>query len=254
MLDQQHANDDSTRIVEEMGVWAGTVRIDVAVINGELAGFELKSDRDTLQRLPYQRVIYGKVFDRMTLVVGERHYAKSVAMIPEWWGCAVAFIQGGGVTIREERAAGHNPKRDAFVVAQMLWKTEAIAVLKRRGMARGWCKRSAADISRRLAGELPLAELSKHVREALKERVRLGQLGPREFDVPVDRVRDPRCRIPGALTRIGGDVGELSICPAMPQGNVARISHDRGSMPAILNGAGDRSWAGLADASQDLKR
>ena len=65
-LDQKHAGDHNTRIVEEMGVWAGSVRIDIAVINGELCGFELKSDRDTLARLPTQADIYSRVFDRIS--------------------------------------------------------------------------------------------------------------------------------------------------------------------------------------------
>ena len=39
MLDAQHVGDDDTRIVEEMGVWSGSVRVDIAVINGELHGF-----------------------------------------------------------------------------------------------------------------------------------------------------------------------------------------------------------------------
>jgi hypothetical protein len=39
--------DLDTRVVEEMGIWAGSVRVDIAVINGEFHGFELKSDRDT---------------------------------------------------------------------------------------------------------------------------------------------------------------------------------------------------------------
>ena len=43
-LGEQYAHDPDTRIVEEMGIWSGTVRIDIAIINGELNGFELKSD------------------------------------------------------------------------------------------------------------------------------------------------------------------------------------------------------------------
>ena len=35
-LDARHGGDTETRIVEEMGIWSGTVRIDIAVINGEL--------------------------------------------------------------------------------------------------------------------------------------------------------------------------------------------------------------------------
>jgi hypothetical protein len=51
-LSAEYACDQDTRIVEEMGVWSGSVRIDIAIINGHLSGYELKSDRDTLERLP----------------------------------------------------------------------------------------------------------------------------------------------------------------------------------------------------------
>jgi hypothetical protein len=68
-----------------MGIWSGSVRIDVAVINGELTGYELKSDRDTLERLPLQAELYSRVFDRLILVVGKRHAKKAIEHIPEWW-------------------------------------------------------------------------------------------------------------------------------------------------------------------------
>jgi len=85
-----HKADRETLIVEEMGVWSGTVRIDIAVINGELSGFELKSDRDKLDRLPLQAKVYSKVFDRVTLVVGARHVRKALPLIPEWWSVLIA--------------------------------------------------------------------------------------------------------------------------------------------------------------------
>ena len=43
-LDRLHAGDADTRVVQEMGIWSGSVRVDIAVINGELHGFELKSE------------------------------------------------------------------------------------------------------------------------------------------------------------------------------------------------------------------
>jgi hypothetical protein len=58
-LAAEHAGDADTHIVQEMGVWSGVARIDIAVINGELCGYELKSDRDTLERLPRQMEYYG---------------------------------------------------------------------------------------------------------------------------------------------------------------------------------------------------
>ncbi len=66
-LESAHDGDQDTRIIEEMGIWAGSVRVDVAVINGEFHGIELKSARDTLDRLPRQATLYDEVFDRVTL-------------------------------------------------------------------------------------------------------------------------------------------------------------------------------------------
>src|SRR4029077_13805561 len=71
---------------------------DVAVVNGALDGFELKSDRDRLDRLARQSEIYGAVFDRMTLVVGPRHERQAARMIPDWWGLErTEPLTGGGV-------------------------------------------------------------------------------------------------------------------------------------------------------------
>jgi len=149
----------------------------MAVINGELSGFELKSDSDTLKRLPYQAEIYGKVFDRMTLVVGRKHYADAIERIPDWWSCIVAEMREGKVLLTSKKRGRKNPRLDPFVVAQLLWKDEAIEALAKHNLAEGWRTRRADEISNRLVSELPLKVLTAHVREALKIRPKLGQLG-----------------------------------------------------------------------------
>ncbi len=50
----RYAKDPSTLIVDELGIRQGAARIDVTVINGVIHGYELKSDCDTLNRLPSQ--------------------------------------------------------------------------------------------------------------------------------------------------------------------------------------------------------
>src|SRR5207253_5974934 len=88
-LRQVHATDDSL-IRHELGVWAGSRRIDVAVVNGECAGYEIKSDEDSLIRLAQQADAYGRVLDRASIVTTLRHREKAVAMLPEWWGVSIA--------------------------------------------------------------------------------------------------------------------------------------------------------------------
>ena len=185
-LAAEHAGDSSTRIVEEMGVWAGTVRIDIAVINGELSGFELKSDRDTLERLPTQADIYSRVFDRVTLVAGSRHAEKASAVVPQWWGLFTATASNVGVVLQQIRPSLLNPSQEPYLVAELLRKDEAVQVLERVGLAQGWRSKRVRLIHERLASELPLSALKDHVRAALKARPDwLGKNGPHQLDVPV---------------------------------------------------------------------
>ncbi len=73
---RDHHNDPNTLVLNELGLRHGACRVDVAVVNGSLHGYELKSDMDTLERLPAQVGLYGKVLDKATLVVGARHAAR----------------------------------------------------------------------------------------------------------------------------------------------------------------------------------
>jgi len=192
-LGAKYAADPTTRIVEEMGVWSGTVRVDVAVINGRLIGYELKSNSDTLDRLPRQAEIYGKIFDRMNLVVGDRHADKAMEVIPPWWGCMVATMRDGAVNLRWKRRPRSNPGLDPLILVQMLWKEEAVSILEKYGLADGWRSRRAGEISQRLLSELPFRKLSDEIRSVLKSRPKLGQLMTSEFDMPIDGVADPTC-------------------------------------------------------------
>ena len=49
-LVQQHSNEPDTLIRHEVGICAGKRRLDMAVVNGEFTGYEIKSDADTLAR------------------------------------------------------------------------------------------------------------------------------------------------------------------------------------------------------------
>ena len=170
-LATDYAHDPNTKIVEEMGVWSGSVRIDLAVINGELIGYELKSDRDTLERLPLQAQLYSRVFDRLTLVVGTRHARRAANMLPEWWGIRIAeWTEGGIIALHEERPAQSNPAPDPYLVAQLLWKTEALAVLEDYDLAKGWRSKTVRAIHQRLAMALDFSVLSAEVRKILKLR------------------------------------------------------------------------------------
>ncbi len=214
-LREEYGNDSGTRIVEEMGVWSGAVRVDIAVINGKLLGYELKSNSDTLDRLPRQVEIYSKIFDRMTLVVGDRHAEKAMEIVPHWWGCIVASLGEGGIALRSERKPHRNPNLDPNILVQMLWKQEAIAVLDKYGLANGWRSRRASEIGDRLLSEIPFKKLAEEIRAALKSRAKLGQLSSSEFDMPVDTVTHPASGASGLGARTARDGIDSLISPTV---------------------------------------
>ncbi|WP_439406413.1 sce7726 family protein [Bradyrhizobium sp. DASA03076] len=189
-LDEQHHDDARTRIVEEMGIWAGSVRVDIAVINGELSGYEIKSARDTLVRLPAQQALYSQVFDRVTLVVADHHSKKASVLIPEWWGVMIASMADDlSVCLQEDRPSYGNPAVDALQVARLLWRPEAVAILERHGLVKGFRSAAAEKLCRRLASELPIDLLRLEVRETLKARTNWSRKSvddKREMAVGVD--------------------------------------------------------------------
>jgi len=167
----KHKNDPKTLIVEELGLCQGDARIDVAVVNGELHGIEIKSDRDTLERLPSQVEFYSRVFDKVTLIVGKRYYEEVEPYLPDWWGIKKAE-QGsrGGVSLKSKRRPLKNNSVDPFYLVQFLWKPEIIALLEKKGVTRGVKSKPKRVLWEKLAKEYPVKELQYWVRENLKNR------------------------------------------------------------------------------------
>lgn len=169
-LEVEHAHERaSTLLLDELGL-CGAVRVDVAVVNGALSGFELKSAADTLKRLPVQVDYYSRVLDYSTLVVAENHVDAALRMTPRWWGCSVATWDGHSVTLRERRRPKLNPSIDPYSLAQLLWREESLQVLERHDAARGVRGKPRTALWERLAESLSLEVLRAEVRQGLKAR------------------------------------------------------------------------------------
>lgn len=166
---QKFKNDGVSRIIDELEVCQGEARIDVAVVNGKLHGYEIKSEKDTLERLPAQLEVYSKVFDRVTLVVGESHLDRAKALIPDWWGVMRAKESRGRVYLREMRPAKENPTVNSYALCQFLWKSEIQAIMKKYGLPFVKSK-PRKELWAILAKSLEFQDLSEEVRAALKSR------------------------------------------------------------------------------------
>ena len=170
LLRQRHADDPNTLIRHEMGLCAGKRRVDIALLNGEMSGYEIKSDEDTLFRLLGQADAYGRVFDRVTLVTTSRHREKSMDLLPLWWGIIVARQERGYVILETVREPDFNTELDPFALAQLLWRDEALDVLRDRGLSKGLSKKARYYVWLTLAQAVAIEELRIIVRERVKGR------------------------------------------------------------------------------------
>src|SRR5688572_9614766 len=165
-LAEMHTPDSVT--LDELGLCQGDVRVDVAAVNGELSGFEIKSPADSLARWPKQCRVYSKVVDRAWLVAPEK--TLEAAKAPGWWGLIRIVETPHQLGLRVIRDAMLNPKPDAFAIACLLWRDEAIDALAEFRLDRGVRTKGRRLIWQRLADQLPLDDLRRAVRAALKVR------------------------------------------------------------------------------------
>jgi hypothetical protein len=175
----QYKDDLETVVIEELGIHHGTSRIDLAVVNGVLHGFELKSDQDTLTRLPEQANAYGTVFDWVTLVVGEHHLCRAADLIPDWWGLRVVRGKAGSLTFSDLKLPMDNPSPDPFSVVSLLWRNEALRFLGEFGDTKGANLKSRSEIYTELVEKASFDHLRDMVRRCLRERLDWRSAGRR---------------------------------------------------------------------------
>lgn len=173
ILDRECNNKPNTKVIEELGITHGAARVDIAVVNGIIHGYELKSDKDTLKRLPDQIRIYNNVLDKVTLVVGKNHLHEAINIIPDWWGVTIAKATDSSdiVEFCNIRDPEQNPSQDNAAIAALLWREEALGILEKIGQASGMRSKTRSVIYQHLAESLDSEVLKDQVREHLRTRI-----------------------------------------------------------------------------------
>jgi hypothetical protein len=169
-----------THFIDELGIKHGDFRVDVCALGPEMHGYEIKSDQDTVSRLPSQAKHFSLVFQRMTLVVGPVLLGRALAIVPPWWGVLlVSEDEHGTACFTELREALPNPKPNYRWVVRLLWRDELTACLKARGV-RGYSKLKYWQVANEMLAVFEPCELNVLVAQAL--RGRKGQLQSMEVD------------------------------------------------------------------------
>jgi hypothetical protein len=141
-------------------------RADVVLANGRLWAFEIKSDADSLARLPGQIETFRNYFEKFTVVAAERFERAIMEMVPE--GVGVWIIDPEG-SLRQRIAPRQSVlTKDAYI--SLMTATELRRLLVANGLrpAKGMQRGQLEGLSR----ALPTSDLSSAARDAVKLRHR----------------------------------------------------------------------------------
>ncbi len=162
---------NDTLVIDELGLAHAKARIDVAVINGCVHGFEIKSAADALTRLPRQLELYEECLEMLTIVCAEKHIAGVRELAPRWCGITkVTKGPRGGIEFTTVRGAKRNPNIQAYRLAHLLWRSEAVAILTEANATPKVLRAPRKTLYKSLAAKFSVAEITAFIKQSMASR------------------------------------------------------------------------------------
>lgn len=111
---------------------SGSCKADVVILNGTSTVYEIKSERDGLERLSSQINSYRQIFDRINVIAGENHLTALESTLPNEIGI---LLLSKRFQIHEYRKAASNltnvlPSQ----IFESLQRSEYLEILKQNGI------------------------------------------------------------------------------------------------------------------------
>jgi hypothetical protein len=159
---------DKTLVIDELGLAHAKVRVDVAVINGCVHGFEIKSAADTLTRLPQQLALYEQCLEKLTIVCAEKHIPGVRELAPHW--CGITKVTKGpraGIAFDTIREAKRNPDVQAYRLAHLLWRPEVVAILSKTDVSPQLLRAPRKTLYKSLAAKFSVEEITAFIKDAM---------------------------------------------------------------------------------------
>src|SRR5699024_9874733 len=104
-------------------------------------------------------------------IVVQRNYLKEVrALIPKWWGISLVTQRKGHINIRKIRKGRINQNIDPLSLSRLLWREEALEILKEKGLHKGYLSKPRKEIYKRLIESTEIEELRAFVSNQLRSR------------------------------------------------------------------------------------
>jgi hypothetical protein len=143
-----------------------TFRADLALANGRLVGFEIKSGNDSLRRWPTQCEAYFRVFDEIWLCTHGNHLEKALPITPSEAGIIIADDFGGMAVLRK---ASTHKRVSVYDLTGFLWREELEALCQRHDLT--FKKRDTKPVLREIvSSSIPAGAVREFVLRCIKLR------------------------------------------------------------------------------------
>ena len=150
----------------EEKIIAGSRADIIGVIDGAVAGFEIKSNSDTYTRLKTQTRDYDKFCDLCYAVIGTSHIKHVAEHIPDYWGIICIKDTGEAELIRE---AVQNPNVKINYQIQLMWRMELNKLLEINSLPK-YAQKSKKFVQDKLIEKVDNEILINKMTELLFER------------------------------------------------------------------------------------
>ncbi|MEX8062818.1 sce7726 family protein [Acinetobacter baumannii] len=162
-------------LINELGFWnkdpESTVdcsfRADLALANGRLVGFEIKSQKDSLKRWTSQMMAYNNVFDEIWLCSHGKHLDRALDITDKHIG-VLAVDDSGSITV--VRYAAENTKLNFYDLSGLLWKEELLAFAALNNIIEVKSRMTKNEIRDILSKYSSVNKLKPYLLQKLKER------------------------------------------------------------------------------------
>jgi hypothetical protein len=163
--------DIDTVVIDELGIKNGAVRADIAVLNGKMIGYEIKSEKDTLVRLSSQAIAYSEVFEKSYIIVADKHIAKIGNYIPDTWGIySIDSESANNIIFHCKREATQSETRNINSIVRLLWKSEVSEILTQEFQSKIKSSHTKNHLYNMLVENCDINQLSNIVLKYLKQR------------------------------------------------------------------------------------
>lgn len=162
-------NPEDTIIIDEFSGGYSTARIDISVLNGSFHGYEIKSERDTLERLPNQIEYYRKIFEYITIVTTEKYIEKISQIVPDFFGIFIVQKNRNGLKLKKIKSPKKNKNIDYWELSKLLWKDELKEILKENKIKKV-SSLTRLELTKKVAENIPSNIIKKFVLMKIKNR------------------------------------------------------------------------------------